>query len=343
LTNVTFSGNYAKDNAGAMFNHSDEGISSPILTNVTFSGNSAGDDGGAFENLAVAGGVSSPILTNVTFSGNSAGDDSGAFRNFCEENGSGSPILTNVTFSGNYAKGDGAAIYGLNDSSSSCSIYVRNSVLWNNQDSSGTGTISATIFLSDTAAITLVHSLVEDSGGSGVNWIGGSYVDGGGNININPMFVAPIDPATAPTTVGNLRLTEHSPAIDAGDNQYITVTVDLDNKARKVDGDGDGTATVDMGAYEAQFHLLTVSLAGSGSGDVTSDPAGIDCGVDCDEIYLEGIVVTLTAAADFGSTFSGWGGACTGTGDCVVTMDDAKSVTASFEEGQTVYSPLIFK
>ena len=30
------------------------------------------------------------------------------------------------------------------------------------------------------------------------------------------------------------------------------------------------------------------------------------------------------------STFSGWSGACTGTGSCVVTMDAAKAVTATF-------------
>jgi hypothetical protein len=40
--------------------------------------------------------------------------------------------------------------------------------------------------------------------------------------------------------------------------------------------------------------------------------------------------VTLTATASAGSTFTGWSGACTGTGSCVVTMSAAKSVTATF-------------
>jgi hypothetical protein len=75
---------------------------------------------------------------------------------------------------------------------------------------------------------------------------------------------------------------------------------------------------------------LTVSKTGSGSGTVTSTPAGIDCGLDCSQDYGYNTEVTLSAAAATGSTFTGWSGACTGTGSCIVTMDTAKSVTAEF-------------
>jgi CSLREA domain-containing protein/uncharacterized repeat protein (TIGR02543 family) len=78
-------------------------------------------------------------------------------------------------------------------------------------------------------------------------------------------------------------------------------------------------------------HALTVLKAGDGSGTVSSTPAGIDCGTDCTEIFAEGTVVTLTATASTSSTFGGWSGAgCGGAGDCVVTMDAAKQVTATF-------------
>jgi DNA-binding beta-propeller fold protein YncE len=78
------------------------------------------------------------------------------------------------------------------------------------------------------------------------------------------------------------------------------------------------------------LRTLTVSRAGSGSGAVSSAPAGIDCGADCGESYPNGTSVTLSATASATSDFAGWSGACTGTGACVLTMDAAKAVTATF-------------
>jgi PKD repeat protein len=75
-------------------------------------------------------------------------------------------------------------------------------------------------------------------------------------------------------------------------------------------------------------YQLTVVTAGSGS--VSSAPVGINCGVDCTEQYLNGTTVTLTATPGLSSFFNGWSGACSGTGDCVLTMNAAKNVTASF-------------
>jgi hypothetical protein len=58
--------------------------------------------------------------------------------------------------------------------------------------------------------------------------------------------------------------------------------------------------------------------------------AGINCGADCTESSAHGTSVTLSATPAPNSSFSGWSGACTGTADCVLTMDGAKSVTATF-------------
>jgi hypothetical protein len=93
-------------------------------------------------------------------------------------------------------------------------------------------------------------------------------------------------------------------------------------------------------------YTLSVSKSGTGSGTVSSDPAGIDCGTTCSADYDYNTVVTLSASADPGSTFTGWsGGGCSGTGDCVVTMDGARSVTAEFtlEEYYPLYLPIIMK
>ena len=91
------------------------------------------------------------------------------------------------------------------------------------------------------------------------------------------------------------------------------------------------TARACVATFNLQVVTLTVSRAGNGSGTVTSSPAGIDCGATCANGYTYGTQVTLTATATAGSVFTGWTGAgCTGTGPCVVTMDAAKSVTATF-------------
>jgi uncharacterized protein (DUF2141 family) len=77
---------------------------------------------------------------------------------------------------------------------------------------------------------------------------------------------------------------------------------------------------------------LTVTTAGTGSGTVTSNPAGINCPGTCSANYNSGTSVTLTSAAASGSTFAGWSGACSGTGSCTVTMNAAQSVTATFNK-----------
>lgn len=84
-------------------------------------------------------------------------------------------------------------------------------------------------------------------------------------------------------------------------------------------------------AWTSTGYTLSVAVAGAGAGSVTSTPAGIDCGATCSATVTSGTVVTLTATgASADSAFVGWGGACTGTGACVVTMTEARTVTATF-------------
>ena len=79
-------------------------------------------------------------------------------------------------------------------------------------------------------------------------------------------------------------------------------------------------------------YQLDVTKAGAGSGIVTSTPSGIDCGSTCSASFDGGTQVTLSAAASANATFSGWSGAgCSGTADCVVMMDQVRSVTATFQ------------
>lgn len=75
--------------------------------------------------------------------------------------------------------------------------------------------------------------------------------------------------------------------------------------------------------------MLSVAKSGTGDGTVTSAPAGIVCGSDCEEVYTEGTGVTFTAIPALDSVFVGW----EGDADCqdgVVTMDVNTTCTATF-------------
>jgi PKD repeat protein len=77
-------------------------------------------------------------------------------------------------------------------------------------------------------------------------------------------------------------------------------------------------------------HALIVSKEGTGSGEVSSSPAGINCGDSCQASFDAGTAVTLTATPASGSIFTGWSGDCSGTGSCELTVDQGRSVTATF-------------
>ena len=81
---------------------------------------------------------------------------------------------------------------------------------------------------------------------------------------------------------------------------------------------------------------LTIDRNGTGTGAITA--SGLSCpggastqAVPCSATYALNTQVTLTAVPDAGSNFSGWfGGGCSGTGTCQVTLNNAKVVMALF-------------
>ena len=99
---------------------------------------------------------------------------------------------------------------------------------------------------------------------------------------------------------------------------------------------GTGTCTITMNAdahVDATFNgppTLQVNVQGSGTGNVTSSPAGINCPATCSATFPKGTVVTLTQAVSGTSTFGGWDTACTGTAACSVTMNTDTTVGATF-------------
>jgi uncharacterized repeat protein (TIGR03803 family) len=84
---------------------------------------------------------------------------------------------------------------------------------------------------------------------------------------------------------------------------------------------------------------LTISKDGSGTGAVTSDPGAITCGSICSWWFVDSTAVTLSAAPATGSSFTGWSGeGCSGTGTCGVTIDQSRSVTATFTSCTVILS-----
>jgi hypothetical protein len=193
---------------------------------------------------------------------------------------------------------------------------------WNGADCPGTGTCTVTITetRSLTANFTLGYKLTVSKLGNGSGTVTGIPVGIDCGITCTHYYIFnTLVRLSAVADTGSIFEGWDGEGCESVGTSPCPVTM---SAARSV------TATFKLDQYP-----LTVNKAGSGSGTVTSDPAGIDCGTDCTENYDYSTVVTLTATVDPGSTFMGWSGtdiSCPGTGVCRVTMEAAKSVTATF-------------
>jgi hypothetical protein len=84
---------------------------------------------------------------------------------------------------------------------------------------------------------------------------------------------------------------------------------------------------------------LDLTLQGTGSGFVDGSPRGIDCGpsssthTHCSSLFADGAQVTLKAHPNASADFAGFsGGGCSGTAtSCTITMDQARSIDATFD------------
>jgi hypothetical protein len=90
-----------------------------------------------------------------------------------------------------------------------------------------------------------------------------------------------------------------------------------------------GTATPALAQATA---TLSVELRGTAGGQVLSEPAGIACPDVCSAAFATATSVVLTASPEPGTAFVGWGGACTGTEPCTLTLDVDRAVTARFDD-----------
>jgi hypothetical protein len=109
----------------------------------------------------------------------------------------------------------------------------------------------------------------------------------------------------------------------------FTVRVTVTDRAGRSDSQ---TATVRVGAV--QMYRLGVTLNGSADAGTVTGPGGIQCPTACAATFPSGQSVTLTARPDAAATFDGWSGGCAGTATrCTVTMNQVRTVTATFTLG----------
>jgi len=269
INNTSFITNYSDETTGAMFAFGGE------MNHVEFLGNSSRFSAGGLLNVALPLTVKNSIfegnhakqsdggalyaksditLENILFKGNRAGDDNddgGALFVL----GTTTANLTNVTFTGNLTSEFGGAI----SISSTSTLNIQNSIIWNNSDSTGVGTSSASINISAGGVLNNSFSLIQGFGTTGNN-----------NLDEDPRFVLDTDPSTAPTSIGDAHLTAVSPAIDAGNNSFGTELVDLDGSNRVIN------FFVDMGAYEFLAYSVNVTVEGLNSGTVILQNNGGD-------------------------------------------------------------------
>lgn len=256
LNNCRFHNNTARLNGGAIFN-----TGSPILTNCIFSGNSCLiNDGGAIHTS------NSPRFTNCIFSGNAS-----IFGNGGALASSGSESLINCSLSGNSCRSLGGAFF---KSSGTSTLY--NCIIWNNQAMGLTTSPRASIFPLN---INSYHCLIQNYSSTTLNGMGFNNSDGTIPSN-NPLFLNPVNPTISPTTSGDLRLRNGSPAFDLGNNTANTTSLDLAGNTRIQN------TTIDLGAYEGGYQTTfstlfpTLDPAEDENGNGLSNFADYSLGVD---------------------------------------------------------------
>jgi hypothetical protein len=215
-------------------------------------------------------------------------------------------------------------------------------------DGAGTLTVNPAVVNTGSSANTLTFTYTAATGGTN-----------GGEIDVN----APADwsaPATSSSAPGYTTSACGTVAVSGATIQVTGVTLAGDGTCTIVYGDqssggpgatapsSDGDAifaTHEMGTglgtltslasspdvATSTFKTLTVTVSGSG----TITGGGISCPGTCSQSYPPGTVVSMSASPASGFTFSGWGGACSGTAACSVTMSGDAAVSGTFATTST--------
>ncbi len=286
LKRCLFQENTSPTSAGGAMNTGSQ--CTVTATNCAFLGNRAAKWGGAVNHGATN---STATYINCLFSGNLADDAADVEEGYggaIASRNSAVVTLINTTISGNSASHGGGGMM----TSSGGNIDLTNSIVWNNLAAGVTTGLSASFLDLDTGTTAFSYCLVENATATDLGDPTNS-LDGTDSAN-DPLFILAVDPSTAPTRDGDLRLSSASPAIDIGDNTANAESTDLDGSPRFINGDFSGATTIDLGAYEYAtptvqnpVDSLTLHL------EVGATAAGV---FDLSEVFADPLEGTLSFA-----------------------------------------------
>ncbi|MBA4147546.1 MAG: right-handed parallel beta-helix repeat-containing protein [Verrucomicrobia bacterium] len=197
--------------------------SSPAIRRSRFENNVATYDGGGIATMSGA-----PVLEQLVLTGNHA-SRGGAISHF------GTAVdLVNCTISGNHASTRSGGLF----LSGSGAIRVLNSLLWNNRSDPVYDTLEDSQLGPFDRTFAVSNSCIQ----------GLSIYTGNGNLGVDPLFLN--------ASAGDVRLSPHSPAINAGNSNYVSMamTSDVAGNPRIVGG------MVDIGAHESQTAATPVTI-----------------------------------------------------------------------------------
>ena len=286
IVNCRFDNNTSNTEGGAVY--IDE--ATPTFVNCVFSQNRSGARGGA---VSVEG-EGTPTFINCLFEANEitffggavfVGTSDGAtfigcaFQGNRASNGGalvlqGEAILVNCSFQGNRATDFAGAI------NCSTNVFLERCIIWNNMENGVTTNQASSMVTGDPGdrfmTCLIQHWSSSDLGGVNFN------LDGT-NPGIDPLFLIPLDPLTAPAVGADLRLQIRSSALNAVLGQpedFGLPPLDLLGNPRVQD------EALDLGAYEGAnpitFALLypTLSLTGDENGNGRSNYLDFAAGGD---------------------------------------------------------------
>src|SRR6266567_3051529 len=125
-----------------------------------------------------------------------------------------------------------------------------------------------------------------------------------------------------------------SPAGFACGNALVSATITTNHSVGNRSSSGaiiSSSMTANVACLSTTGPILTVTFPGTGTGNVTSSPAGLTCpstAGPCSQSFVSGIPIQLTATPTGSSVFVGWGG-CDSTSGPGLTMCNINSLTAN--------------